>query len=43
MSTVAMNRPAPDFQLNDFRGNLFQLSTLKGEKNVVLVFNRGFM
>jgi peroxiredoxin len=40
---VAMNAPAPDFELADFTGTLFRLSQLRGLQNVLLVFNRGFM
>lgn len=43
MSAVAINRPAPDFSLKDFSGILYHLSSRRGEKNVVLVFNRGFI
>ena len=39
---VELNTPAPDFTLTGFRGQEFSLSDLKGEKNVLLVFNRGF-
>lgn len=42
MPRVSMNQPAPDFSLPDFSGNLFTLSDLKGQKNVLLVFNRTF-
>lgn len=34
---------APDFELPDINGNPVQLSDFKGEKNLVLVFLRGFM
>lgn len=34
---------APDFSLNDFRGNPVRLSNFQGHRNVVVVFNRGFM
>lgn len=43
MAQVAINNPAPDFSLKNFSGDLFQLSDLKGQHNVLLVFNRGFM
>lgn len=39
---VKLNRPAPDFYLRDFNGNDFTLSEFNKNKNVVLVFNRGF-
>jgi len=34
---------APDFALADMQGQTVQLSDYRGQKNVVLVFNRGFM
>lgn len=43
MSRVEVNTEAPDFSLNDFNGNSVSLSDYKGEKNVIIVFNRGFM
>jgi peroxiredoxin len=43
MSQVAIDIPAPDFELADFTGARFKLSDLRGQKNVLLVFNRGFM
>jgi peroxiredoxin len=33
---------APDFAVEDFTGRLVRLSDYRGQKNVVLVFNRGF-
>jgi len=42
MPAVDINKPAPDFTLPDFEGNLFQLSTFKGSKHVLIVLNRGF-
>ncbi len=42
MARVLLNTPAPDFELADFHGNLVRLSNFRGERNVVLVFNRGF-
>jgi len=43
MAIVEVNKIAPDFTLLDLNGNLFQLSTFKGSKNVLLVLNRGFV
>jgi thioredoxin-dependent peroxiredoxin len=42
MSRVAVDLPAPDFELADFQGAQFRLSDLRGAKHVLLVFNRGF-
>ena len=39
---VAIDIPAPDFELADFTGKPFRLSNLRG-RIVLLVFNRGFM
>jgi peroxiredoxin (alkyl hydroperoxide reductase subunit C) len=38
-----LNKPAPDFTLPDFNGQEITLSNFKDKKNVVLVFNRGFL
>jgi peroxiredoxin len=43
MSKVALNKPAPEFELRDYRGQPVKLSDLYGQKNVLLVFNRGFV
>jgi len=40
--TLKLNSPAPDFRLNDFSGKEVSLSDFWREKNVILVFNRGF-
>jgi peroxiredoxin len=40
--TVKLNIPAPEFSLPDFSGREVSLSDYKDQKNVVLVFNRGF-
>ncbi len=40
---IDLHQPAPDFELADFNGQTFRLSDLRGVKNVVLVFNRGFV
>jgi len=44
MARVQINATAPDFTLEDFRGQTVRLSDYyQGGKHVVLVFNRGFM
>jgi peroxiredoxin len=42
MPRVELNTQAPDFELEDFSGAPFRLSRLQDERNVLLVFNRGF-
>lgn len=42
MPRVDMNAPAPDFESADFSGASFRLSELRGARNALLVFNRGF-
>jgi peroxiredoxin len=42
MSKVAINTPAPDFELADTNGKPVRLSDFRG-RNVLLVFNRGFV
>ncbi len=42
MSKIAINTPAPDFELVDYKGKRVRLSDFRG-RNVLLVFNRGFM
>lgn len=43
MPKVALNTPAPDFTLTNFQGEPVQLSSFKGQANLLLVFNRGFV
>ncbi len=43
MSRISLNTPAPDFVLTDTTGHEFRLSSQIGKKNVLLVFNRGFI
>jgi peroxiredoxin len=43
MPRVSLNQLAPDFNLPDFWGNMVSLSDFRGKKNVLLVFNRGFV
>jgi peroxiredoxin len=42
MPRVALNAPAPDFELADYTGKTVHLSDFRGRTNVLLVFNRGF-
>ncbi len=42
MPRISLNQTAPDFSLPDFNGKPFQLTQLRGQKNVLLVFNRTF-
>jgi peroxiredoxin len=42
MSRVSLDQTAPDFSLPEFTGELFKLSDLRGQKHVLLVFNRTF-
>ena len=43
MPQVELNTSAPDFSMEDYSGREFILSSLEGEKNVLLVLNRGFV
>ena len=43
MSRIALNQLAPDFSLLDFSSKQVSLSDFRDRKNVLLVFNRGFM
>jgi peroxiredoxin len=42
MPKVALNTQAPDFTLNNFKGQPVSLSDFSGKEHVLLVFNRGF-
>jgi len=42
MPKVRLNTPAPDFALQNFRGDTIRLSDLFGKAHVLLVFNRTF-
>jgi len=42
MPQVALNTPAPDFALADFKGQPVRLAEFRGKAHVLLVFNRGF-
>jgi peroxiredoxin len=43
MPQVELNRPAPDFTLENYQGHTVSLAQFKGHQPVLLVFNRGFM
>lgn len=43
MGNVEVNKKAPDFEINDFKGEQFKLSNYKGKSNVLIVLNRGFV
>jgi peroxiredoxin len=43
MSRAELNKPAPDFTLTDFNEREVSLANFQGQKNVLLVFNRGFL
>ncbi len=42
MPRVELNVLAPDFTLDDFNGKKVSLSDFNRQKNVMVVFNRGF-
>jgi peroxiredoxin len=42
MPKVSLNVPAPDFALQNFKGEMVRLSDFRGESHVLLVFNRTF-
>lgn len=43
MSRAELNKPAPNFTLKDFNGREINLIDFENKKNVLLVFNRGFL
>jgi peroxiredoxin len=43
MPQVQLEAEAPDFTLEDYRGEKVSLSDFRGKKHVLLVLNRGFM
>ena len=43
MAKVEINNRAPEFSLQDFNGKIVSLSEFAGQKNVLVVFNRGFL
>lgn len=42
-SEITENSSAPDFVLMDSEGRQVRLSNYRGGRNVVLIFNRGFL
>jgi peroxiredoxin len=42
MAKVELDTRAPEFTLDDFKGNSVSLSDFSDRKNVLVVFNRGF-
>jgi peroxiredoxin len=43
MPQVSLNTAAPNFSLQNFQGEIVQLSDFRGKSNILLVFNRGFI
>jgi len=43
MSRIKQDTLAPDFILGDHQGREVRLSSYRGQKHVLLVFNRGFV
>jgi peroxiredoxin len=43
MSRAELNKPAPNFTLTDFTGREINLTDFQDKKNILLVFNRGFV
>lgn len=39
---IELDQPAPDFTLDDHRGNPVRLADFRGRQRVLLVLNRGF-
>lgn len=42
MARIHLNTMAPDFRLEDFHGEVFDLAQLRGRARVLLVLIRGF-
>lgn len=43
MDSTEVNKEAPDFEIEDFKGNKFKLSNFRGKRNILIVLNRGFV
>ncbi len=42
MARISLDQVAPDFSLADYRGKTVSLADFRGQKNVLLIFNRTF-
>jgi len=42
ITRIALNTPAPDFTLQNFKGETVRLSDFYFQTHILLVFNRGF-
>jgi peroxiredoxin len=42
MCIIEINKPAPDFNIDDYKGKQFTLNEFIG-KNILIVLNRGFV
>ncbi|MEM7347163.1 MAG: hypothetical protein AAF485_23230 [Chloroflexota bacterium] len=40
---LTVNEAAPNFALHDLNDNLVRLTQFRGQKNILLIFNRGFL
>lgn len=43
MINLELNQEAPDFQMEDFKGDKFILNDFREKKNILIVLNRGFI
>jgi len=43
MASIQVNKEAPNFEIEDFRGDKFKLSDFRGKSNILIVLNRGFV
>jgi peroxiredoxin len=43
MASIELNKNAPDFEMEDYKGNKIKLSDFRGKSNVLIVLNRGFV
>ena len=43
MASIELNKQAPGLEIDDFKSNTIRLSDYKTKKNVLIVFNRGFV